>query len=416
MARCKISILSLHYLPDTTGIAPYAGALARGLNARGHSVAAYVAHPFYPAWRIRPGYGQWKSTEAIDGVTVHRLRHFVPKPPRGIRRLLSELSFGVRLLFSRFGSDSVLVTVSPALFATALVALRVRLIPKQPKLIVWLQDIYTLGLVETREGSDLAARITKMVERFVLRSADRVVAIHPKFTEYLTSELDVDPTRISVVRNWTHLEPSRLISQREARATLGWPTDIFLAVHTGNMGAKQGLENVVRAARLAEEQGAPIKFLLVGDGGERASLEESARGIACIEFIEPLSEADYRCALAAADCLLVNELPGVATMAAPSKLTSYFDASRPILAATDAKGITAAEIEQSGAGVVVSAGNPGALLGMALALCQDSEGASRYGAAGRQYRKNVLDSGAAIAAFEQVIEEVARQQRRARKY
>ncbi|RWA20819.1 hypothetical protein MELE44368_02375 [Mycolicibacterium elephantis DSM 44368] len=180
----------------------------------------------------------------------------------------------------------------------------------------------------------------------------------------------------------------------------------MLAVHTGNMGAKQGLENVVEAARLADEKQAPIKFVLVGDGGERARLEQLARGIRRIEFIDPLSEADYRSALAAADCLLVNELPGVATMAVPSKLTSYFDAARPIVAATDPNGITAGEIEESRAGVVVPSGDPQMLLDTALTLLDDGDKAERYGAAGRRYRMEVLNADAAIEAFCRVIDEV----------
>lgn len=405
MASHKVSVLSLHYPPDATGIAPYAGALAAGLSARSYRVTAYVAHPFYPEWKIRAGYGQWRTTELIDGVTVHRLRHFVPRPPRGLRRLLSELSFGLRQFFRRLDSDLV-VAVSPALFSTALVVLRLRFTPRRPRLVVWVQDIYTLGLVETNEGGGLSTAITKWVEQWVFRSADRVVVIHPRFEEYLVESLAIDRQRISVIRNWTHLKPAPPLSQRDARATLGWPTDVGLAVHAGNMGAKQGLENVVEAARLADERRVPIKFVLIGDGGERPKLEQLAQGIERIQFVDPLDDAEYRCALAAADCLLVNELPGVAAMAVPSKLTSYFDASRPILAATDAKGITAGEIEQAGAGVVVAAGNPEALLAMAQELSGDSQRAADYGAAGRRYRIEVLDSDAAIASFDRVIREV----------
>ena len=402
-----MSILSLHYPPEETGNAPYTGALAAGLSARTHCVTAYVAHPHYPEWRIRPGYGQWRRTETIDGVTVRRLRHFVPRPPRGLRRLLSELSFGLRLLFSSFGSESVVIAVSPALFATALAVLRIRLTPSRPSLVVWVQDIYTLGLAETKEGGGFTALVTRFVERFVLRAADRVVVIHPKFAEYLAANVGVDAERIAVVRNWTHLRPSPPMCQRDARAALGWPTDVLLAVHTGNMGKKQGLENVVAAARLADERQAPIKFVLVGDGGERAGLELLARGIDRIQFVDPLDDADYRYALAAADCLLVNEMPGVASMSVPSKLTSYFDAARPILAATDAKGIAAGEIEQASAGVVVPAGDPQALLAMALLLSEDSERAAAYGAAGRRYCRELLTADAAISAFESVVREVA---------
>jgi colanic acid biosynthesis glycosyl transferase WcaI len=205
----RVSILSVHFPPEETGNAPYTGALADGLSAGGHRVTAYVAHPHYPEWKFRPGYGQWRRTETIDGVTVHRLRHFVPQSPRGLRRLMSELSFGLRLLFSSLGSDSVVVVVSPALFATALAVLRIRLTPSRPSLVIWVQDIYALGLVETKQGGEFTAAITKVVERFVFRAADRVVAIHPRFAEYLAQDLGVRPERIAVIRNWTHLSAMR---------------------------------------------------------------------------------------------------------------------------------------------------------------------------------------------------------------
>ena len=57
----RVSILSLHYPPDATGVAPYAGALAAGLSARGYRVTAYVAHPFYPEWKFAPGTGSGRA-------------------------------------------------------------------------------------------------------------------------------------------------------------------------------------------------------------------------------------------------------------------------------------------------------------------------------------------------------------------
>lgn len=402
-----VSIVSLHYPPDTTGIAPYAGGLAAGLHARDHDVTSVVAHPFYPEWRIRPGYGQWTRREVVEGVTVHRVLHYVPRPPRGLRRLISEITFGLRLLFSRLGSDSVVIAVSPALFATALVALRVRLTPSRPSLMVWVQDLYTLGMSETKEGGRLSTAIARHVEGMTLRAADRVVAIHPRFARYVADVLDVDPDRVAVIRNWTHLRPTPLIDQDEARRALGWPTDVRLIVHTGNMGAKQGLDNVVRAARLADEGDVPVLFILVGEGSERERLQRDSAGIERIRFVEPLDDAAYRLALAAADCLLVNELPGVAAMAAPSKLTSYFDAARPVLAATDPGGITAEEVARACAGIAVHAGDPAALLDAAVAMADDVDAAASYGAAGRRYCQENLTADAALTAFEKLIQEVA---------
>ena len=324
---------------------------------------------------------------------------------------MSELSLGIRFAFGRFDPESVVIAISPALFATAMAVLRVRLTRNRPRLIVWVQDLYALGMVETKEGGGLSTGITKMVERFVLCSADRVVVIHPRFAVYVADEMQVDPARIEVIRNWTHLKPSPLISQHDGRVALGWPTKSVLAVHTGNMGAKQGLENIVEAARLADDRRSPIVFVLVGGGGERDRLEQLAKGVERIKFVDPLGESDYRNALAAADCLLVNELPGVSSMAVPSKLTSYFDAARPIVAATDQGGITAGEIELARAGVVVPAGDPEALLEAVLELSRDPKRASAYATAGRRFRTETLDAGGAHSTFDRLVTDVASEQR-----
>uniref|UniRef100_A1UBG7 Glycosyl transferase, group 1 n=1 Tax=Mycobacterium sp. (strain KMS) TaxID=189918 RepID=A1UBG7_MYCSK len=402
--RPDVLILGLNYPPEPTGIAPYTGALASGLNSLGRHVTAQVAHPHYPEWVVREGYGQWSRVEQLDGVEVRRLLHYVPKSPRGLRRLLSETSFGLRLLFARWGRPRIVITVSPSLFSAALAALRIRLTPRRPPFIVWIQDIYTLGLAETGEGGGFAATLTRWVESRTLRSADRVVVIHHRFADYVARELGVKASDVVVVRNWAHLAMEMPVSSASAKLALGWPSGVILAVHTGNMGLKQGLENIVDAAREADERSAPVHFLLVGDGGERRKLMERAHGISRITFVGPLSDADYRLALSAADVLLVNEKPGISSMAVPSKLTSYFHAGRPVIAATDADGITASEVLAAGAGIVVPAGEHSALLDAVLDLGDDPAAAARFGRNGRRYRESVLDEQVAIAQWESLVE------------
>lgn len=410
-ANPDVLLLTLNFPPEHTGIAPYTGALAVGLSEAGFQVSARVAQPHYPEWEVRKGYGQWRRTERLDGVEVQRLLHYVPRVPRGVHRLLSELSFGGRLLAGRFRRPQVVVAVSPALFSTALVVLRLRLARQRPQLVVWVQDIYTLGLAETGEGGRLTQRVTRWVESYVLHAADIVVVIHERFREFVTEELGVASTKVVVIRNWTHLQRWEPIDRLKARATLGWPPGVTLAVHTGNMGAKQGLENVIEAARLADELGTPVHFVLLGEGGERRGLEDYARGVARLSFIDPLSDSDYPLALAAADVLIVNEKQGVGAMAVPSKLTSYFAAGRPVVAATDPNGITASEVRAANSGVVVPAGDPSALLAAVSALGTDSEAAEQYGLNGRKYRESVLDQRQAIAHWKALIGEATRRKR-----
>ena len=403
MLKPSVAIFAINFPPEPTGIAPYTGALTTGLRQLGHSVIALVSHPHYPEWAIRDGYGQWLRIDQIGDVQVRRHLHYVPQSPRGVRRLLSELSFGVRLVLARWGKPKVVVAVSPALFATALVVLRLRFIPHRPRLVVWVQDLYTLGLAETGEGRGVAGKLTRWVETHTLRAADRVVVIHTRFAEHVVHELGVDDTKVAVIRNWAHLPSFETIGSMEAKSALGWPSGVTLAVHTGNMGLKQGLENIVEAARVAEERGEPVHFLLVGDGGERRRLEELARGISNISIVGPLDNERYQMALSAADVLLVNERAGVSEMAVPSKLTSYFHAGRPVIAATDPDGITASEVNAAGAGIVVAADEPTSLLEAVLSISADGAAASTFGTNGRRYRDAVLDQRVALEQWHQLL-------------
>lgn len=403
-----ICLLAMNYPPERTGIAPYAGALACGFAAAGYSVTAHVAQPHYPEWRIHSGYRYWRSTERLDGALVCRRLHYVPRPPRGVRRLISELSFGIRVVAARWGSPLFVVAISPALFATALAALRISLTPRRwrPRFIVWVQDLYTLGVAETGEGGSVIQSITRWVEGATLRSADRTVVIHPKFADFVVRELGVLESNVEIVRNWTHLSPSPPLDKEVAKDRLHWPSASTVVVHTGNMGVKQGLTNVVEAARLADACGAPVHFVLVGDGGERKALEESARGVQRLSFIDPLDNKEYRYALAAADVLVVNERPGVSAMAMPSKLTAYFDAARPVVAATDPNGITAAELRAADAGIVVPADDPEALLVAVLKLREDPAAAAHFARNGRRHREAVLSQRAALDRWLSIVSAV----------
>ena len=154
----------------------------------------------------------------------------------------------------------------------------------------------------------------------------------------------------------------------------------------------------------------------MGDGNQRRLLQQSAKGVQRIEFKEPLDADDYRQVLACADVLLVNERPGVGEMAVPSKLTSYFSAGRPVLAATDANGVTAGEIRDAGAGVVVPAGDPAALLDTAVGLADNIEAGSRLGVSGQQYAAPPTESRTCAGRIRRLVLPVEGKARELRKH
>ncbi|HEY7052916.1 MAG TPA: glycosyltransferase family 4 protein [Mycobacterium sp.] len=236
--------------------------------------------------------------------------------------------------------------------------------------------------------------------------------IHSGFATDLAEHLGADVRRIREIRNWTHVDPPDPSASAAFRAAHRWAADDVVVLHAGNMGYKQGLENVVAAAQLASRSDCRVRFVLLGDGNQRAPLMAAAAGISALEFLPPVSEAEFPAALGAADVLLVNERPGVAQMAVPSKLTSYFRSGKPILAATDPAGMTARELAASGAGVCVPADRPDLLCSEALRLADDRSLAKELGEAGRRYCDALLSEDAALARYERWIIGLAETRRR----
>jgi glycosyltransferase involved in cell wall biosynthesis len=246
-------------------------------------------------------------------------------------------------------------------------------------------------------GNTAATRL----ESALLRSASGVVAIHERFADTMTTRLHVEPHRITVIPNWTHVQPpsgDRLAVRRR----MGWG-DETVVLHAGNMGAKQGLDSVVRAAAMQDNRsGLPdsprIRFVLMGNGNQRAALERQAAGVDSIEIIDGVPDAEFTDVLSAADILLLHEQRGVVEMCVPSKLTSYFAVGRPVLAATDPRSAAAAEIAASGAGRLVPPGDPAALLAELDQLISD-RATDQMGPNGQAYAHEHLSEESALTAY-----------------
>ena len=401
----RVTIVGMHYSPELTGNAPYTSGLAEGLAAIGRQVQVVTAFPHYPAWQISPGYRGFRITETIAGVFVRRNRPYIPSRPTGVRRLLMELHFGFTSILTKWNKPEAIILVSPALFAVAIAQIRARVFHPRVPVIVWVQDIYTRGVEETGITGSSGTNIVRLIESAVFRRADVVVVVHDRFRRYLVESLGVDGSKIDTVRNWTHISPSRP-DRTKFRDLFDWGDEVVV-LHAGNMGAKQSLENVVEAARLADANGSHIRFVLLGDGNQRRRLQQLADGVVKLDFLDPLDDEGFQGAMAAADILLVNEKAGLSDMAVPSKLTSYFASGRPVIAVTDEGSITAEEIAAASAGVRVDTDDPAALVREALVLGNNVARAEALGRNGSAFQARVLSENSAISQYAEIITRLA---------
>ncbi|WP_394550969.1 glycosyltransferase family 4 protein [Agromyces sp. MMS24-JH15] len=395
-------------------MAPYTTVLAEGLRQRGNQIRVLTAHPHYPTWCRFEGFSGWNARERSNGVAIQRMAHYIPRNPTPLRRALSELTFGARLMFERWGNPDIVVLVSPALMATGMALAVKRFKSPRAASVVWVQDLYSEGVASSVGALSHFASVSKWIESATLRTADQVVVIHEHFRSALL-ELGVRPACIVVIPNWSNIDVLRADGRTLTRERLGWSADETVVLHAGAIGAKQGLENVVNAARLADSANAPIRFVLVGEGNRAATVKAAAVGVKRVSFMGTVPQAEFEQILAAADVLLVNERPGVEDMSVPSKLTTYFASGLPVVAATVRTSTTAAVLGASQGGIRVEPGDPAALLEAVGKLGADPAMRRRFGEAGLAYRARMLDRETAIDMYAQVLERSVREVRARRR-
>ena len=397
----RILFIGLNYSPEPIGIGPYSAGLAEALVARGHKVTAIVGQPYYPEWRLDERYrGRWKNS-VEHGVEITRCPHYVPGTPTGSRRMAHHLSFAssayppARMARREHAPDMVL-TVAPSMVAVPVAARMAR----RAGVPLWLhvQDFevgaaMATGLIE--QGSATAAAAARFEER-MLRSAQTVSTISEPMCA-LAVEKGVEPDRVVEIRNWAnHAERVAEGNGDTIRARWGL-TGQTVALYSGNIANKQGLEIVVDAARILQHR-RDLSFVICGEGPNRRHLETLAAGAENIQFHDLQPQEAIGDLLKMADIHLLPQTPAAADLVLPSKIGNMLASGRPIVA-TAAKGTGIAR-ELVDAGVIVPPQDAQAFAWSIDQLSRDPELRARMGRVGRERAAHSWSRAAIVDQFE----------------
>ena len=393
-------IISAYFWPETTGTAPYITAMAHHFTRAGHTVDVIAGHPHYPAWR--PLRSRRILREQLGAMVVRRRPHYIPRRPSAARRAVYEATMAgafAAALPATSRPDAVLGVI-PALSSGIAARMAARYHRCPYGLLV--HDV--MGRAATESGVEGGAQVAKLVTRaelYAARRATRIAIIADSFRDYFESA-GIPSENLERLRTWCLEDVAETSPDRDP---FGWESEDFVCLHAGSMGHKQGLDNVLDAAR---DAGDSMVFVLAGDGSERARLQrrQSEERITAAAFLEPQPSGRYQQMLRSADVLLVNQRSSVDEMSLPSKLTAYFAASRPIVAAVPLGSETASEVEASSAGIVVPPGDPRALLDAILELKEDGRRREILGRNGREFAFKNLSPDAVLPAYEAFVQRI----------
>ena len=372
----KIILWGINYRPEATGIAPYNAELAEYLAAREHDVAVVTGFPYYPHWRKEPGdRGRMFRQDRINGVEVHRCAQYVPAEATTLRRILHELSFGLmsllRVLF--LPRADVYVVVSPPLCLGFFAWIATRL---KRSVFVFLGPHLPPGAGGGwgRVQGRGFIRLLYSLEAFAYRRAAAVSGISDgMMSEFRRKGLRA--RKLIFFPNW--LRTSGGVAKTWARGAFrekfGIPSTNLLAVYSGNLGRKQGIEILLEAAQKLEAD-RNLTIAIIGAGAQREALEAQVAELklANLRLLPLLSDEDYAQMLTDADVGLITQASGTGRYFFPSKLLSLLQAGVPVATVADEESELARAVHDGGFGVNVRPGQATELANVLRRFASDS--------------------------------------------
>jgi len=400
----KVLVYGLNFAPELIGIGKYTHEMCEWLSAQGHSVKVVCGYPFYPRWNVEVPYRNASYSEEIrQDIQITRCPLYVPTNPTGLRRLVSHLSFALSsapaVIFAalRFHPD-VVFTIAPSqvIAPAALAASSI----SGAKSWLHIQDFE----IESAFGLKILTgnwlrRCAEFIESTILKRFDRVSTISPKMMERLLGK-KVSPARTVEFRNWvdtTDIKPGERLTP--LRAELALPPDAVVALYSGSMALKQGLQNVIEAARILNDAKSKIIFILCGNGVLRDRLDEESKKLGNIRILDLLPKERLSELLSTADIHLLPQRAAVADLVLPSKLAATLASGRPVVAMAETGTQLATEVEDSG--LIIPADDSGALVAALLRLADDVALRDRFGQHGRIRAQNRWDIELILGRLEQ---------------
>ena len=397
----KILVYGLNFAPEPVGVGRYTGDMAARLQAAGHEVRVVTALPYYPEWKVAPQYsGYAYAFEEWQGMPVARAPLWVPFRPGGRKRVLHLLTFAVTslplMVRALFWRPDVVWLAAPAFVCApaALVAAKLT----GAKSWIHIQDFeidiaFGMGLIS---GSGWK-RFILSCESWLLRRFDHVSTIS-KAMVARTLTKGVDPARVSYVPNWADVDAvAPLRGPSPYRAELNIPPAAVVALYSGSMGVKQGVDWVAEAA-LALQDNPNVYVVLCGDGALQAQAQALCSHLPNVRFLpfQPMERLGDLLGLA--DVHLLPQRADAAEMVMPSKLTGMLASGRPVVGMADA-GTELAEVVQS-CGVVVQHGDVPAFTQAIRHLAELPQLRAELGRVARAYADQNLAASAVLGRLE----------------
>ncbi|CAN5428690.1 hypothetical protein BH09SUM1_BH09SUM1_04290 [soil metagenome] len=242
---------------------------------------------------------------------------------------------------------------------------------------IWPDSIEAVGA----KGTGLGVSVLKILSQWMYRRAHRIVTVGAGYKQKLVESGAAAAEKISVIPNGIDADvfPSTTPNAEPGQNSR------FVVSYVGTIGLAHGLEVVLRAADILREEPA-VHFMIVGDGAQRAALEEQARrsGLHNVTFTGLLPKGEIPAALAGSGACLVHlRKTELFRTVLPSKMFEAMAMGRPVLLGV--AGHSRTVLEEANAGIAFDPEDANGLVAAIRELAADPARALTLGNNGRRF-------------------------------
>lgn len=269
-----IALITHYYPPEVNAPAQRAFDHAQAWLKAGHSVTIVTAAPSHPYGVVYKGFKN-ETSENLEGtVRVLRLKTLLGKNSGTFNRIKNYLSFflAVALNVKKIGPIDCVISTSPQFFCglAGAVVKRAMGVPWIFEIRdIWPDSIVAVGAAKPNLMTSIVGRMAK----WAYRRADHIVSVSPGFSDHFRA-YEVPEEKITLIPNGITVGLAPTQCNWNEFPELENHDGKFTAAFIGTLGMAHGLDTIIGAAKLLQEN-ANIGFLLVGSGAQKQHLESS---------------------------------------------------------------------------------------------------------------------------------------------
>lgn len=406
----SLLLIGYNYQPEPTGIGKYSGEMIEWLAESGCECTVITTYPYYPYWKVQDTYRknrfwfktEYSSYESGGSIKVIRCPIYVPAKPSGLKRIILDFSFlfssAFPLFFQLFGKKKEIVMAVAPSFLVGLPAVWYKFF-KRSKFIYHIQDMQIeaardLGMI----SSKFLIRTLFKIEKFIMNQADVVSSISDGMILKLKQKCNRE---IYFFPNWADVSKFKpLENKAEIKVEFGFQSSDIIALYSGAIGQKQGLEAILHAAAHFKDR-PEIKFVICGSGPYKETLEAMAKELDLGNtFFFPLQPLEkFNSFLNLADVHLVIQKADASDLMMPSKLTAILAVGGLAVITANEKSGLHTLVKEQGVGVVVKAENQEALNSGLERVFAQGDINLKINKAARIYAEKFLDKDEIMTRF-----------------